>query len=89
MLPAGIIIMVASIVVGVIALTSAALMSSRARSAGRRTRTAMGLSGEEEEGARAYIPEAEYVSRWVLLLAILSGVGLVLGMLMVMIASIP
>ena len=86
MLPAGIIIMVASIVVGVIALTSAALMSSRARSAGRRTRTAMGLSNQEEG---AYVPEAEYVSRWVLVLAILEGVGLALGMLMVMIASIP
>jgi len=33
--------------------------------------------------------QAGGVSRWVLVLAILSGVGLVLGMLMVMIASIP
>jgi hypothetical protein len=56
-LTAGIIVMVVSLVLGVIALTLVALMSSAARTAGRRTRTAMGLSGPEER--RDYPAEAE------------------------------
>ena len=53
MLTAGIIIMVAALLIGVIALTLVALMSSSARTAGRRTRVAMGLS-DPEEGALSY-----------------------------------
>ena len=53
MLSAGIIIMVAALLIGVIALTLVALMSSSARTAGRRTRVAMGLS-DPEEGALSY-----------------------------------
>jgi hypothetical protein len=52
-LSAGIIIMVAALLIGVIALTLVALMSSSARTAGRRTRVAMGLS-DPEEGALSY-----------------------------------
>jgi hypothetical protein len=52
-LTAGIIIMVAALLIGVIALTLVALMSSSARTAGRRTRVAMGLS-DPEEGALSY-----------------------------------
>ncbi len=48
MLPLGIAIMVASVAVGVIALTLVAVMSPAARSAGRRTRIAMALSDEED-----------------------------------------
>ncbi len=48
MLPVGIAIMVASVAVGVIALTLVAVMSPAARSAGRRTRIAMALSDEED-----------------------------------------
>ncbi len=95
MLPVGITIMVVSIVIGVIALTVAALTSSVARSAGRRTRTAMALSDPEEDPphpaeqeAPAYA-EPEDAPRWMLVLAILSGAGLVLGLLIVMVASIP
>ncbi len=88
MLAFGITIMVVSVVVGVIALTSVALTSSAARSAGRGIRTAMALS-EPEEDALPYAAEAEHAPRWVLALLILSGVGLLLGLLMVMIASIP
>lgn len=107
MLPVGITIMVASIVVGVIALTVAALTSSVARTAGRRTRTAMALSDPEDEDPsyyrteqdvadypeeqdlRPFPAEVEQAPRWMLVLAILSGAGLVLGLLIVMIASIP
>ena len=53
MLTAGIIIMVAALLIGVIALTLVVLMSSSARTAGRRTRVAMGLS-DPEEGALSY-----------------------------------
>jgi len=45
--------MVAALLIGVIALTLVALMSSSARTAGRRTRVAMGLS-DPEEGALSY-----------------------------------
>lgn len=88
MLPVGITIMVAAVVLGVLALTAVALTSPAARSAGRGIRTAMALS-EPEENALAYAVEAEDVPRWALALVILSSAGLVLGMLMVMIASIP
>ncbi len=108
--------MVVSIVLGVIALTLAALMSSTARSAGRRTRTAMALSDPPQQQAPDYDPvtgeayeydpvtgeayeyeeersydvgDAESPPRSVLALAILSGAGLLLGLLVVMIASIP
>jgi len=103
MLTLGITIMVASIVIGIVTLTSVALISSPARSTGRRVRTAIarrrGLldpagAGQRahrdrgEGGANAYAA-GEEPPRWVLALAILSGAGLVLGLLMVMIASIP
>lgn len=122
MLPVGIGVMVASIVIGLIALVLVAVTSSTARSAGRRTRTAMGLSAQEEdafvqdpsgegpyhpaaddpyqpvEGEQPYFPpeqdvppggaELQDAPRWVLAMVILSGGGLVLGLLMVMIASI-
>jgi len=88
MLAFGITIMVVSVGVGVITLTAVALTSPAARSAGRGIRTAMALS-EPEENALAYAVEAEDVPRWALALVLLSSAGLVLGMLMVMIASIP
>jgi hypothetical protein len=90
-----------------IALTVAALTSSVARTAGRRTRMAMALSDPddegppyyraeqdldeypEEQGAPIYAGEVEQAPRWMLVLAILSGAGLLLGLLLVMIASIP
>jgi len=102
----GITIMVASIVMGMLALASVALMSSPARSAGRRARTGArtalartqslfdhGAAGDgepyrAERSAPAHAAD-EDPPRWVLSLAILSGAGLVLGLLMVMIASIP
>ncbi len=87
MLTAGIAIMVASIVLGVIALTAAALTAPATRSAGRRTRTAMALSDEEEE-ALPPATEPRESPRWMLMLAILSAGGLVLGLLLVMIASL-
>jgi hypothetical protein len=170
MLPFGIAIMVASVAVGVIALTLVAVMSPAARSAGRRTRIAMALSDEEDapganrtretaarhrttEADAPYYPEEEgtpyyaeeqagpcdpvegdgphppatqgaarypaeeaataypadrdtrdypaeqdtssYATeiadapRWVIVSVIMSGVGLLIGLLMVMIASIP
>jgi len=147
MLPVGIAIMVASIVIGIVALTLVALTSSTARSAGRRTRTAMYPSGEEvyaptrerssyphaevpyqpaeqeapyypaqqdvrdypaeqeaphepaapqdvldhpaERQAPAYATEPEDAPRWALALMALSGGGLLVGLLIVMIASIP
>lgn len=169
MLPLGIAIMVASVAVGVIALTLVAVMSPAARSAGRRTRIAMALSDEEDvpaanrtretaaphrttEADAPYYPEEEgtpdyaeeqagpyypaedaphpqatqdaprypaeddataypadpdtrdysaeqdpssYATeiadapRWVIVSVIMSGVGLLIGLLMVMIASIP
>jgi len=106
MLTFGITLMVASIVVGILALTSAALMASPARSAGRRAgrraRTLMarrhGPSGRAAAGEREPHPRAErgaaaYASdedppRWLLVLTMISGAGLLLGLLMVMIASI-
>lgn len=108
MLTVGIILMVASVVVGIITLTSAVLMSS-SRSAGRRARTAVVPSDrkqassyhdlfEEKEqnlrhdatqqGAPHHTGEAEQPPRWVLVLTIISGAGLVLGLLFVMIPSI-
>ncbi len=160
MLPVGIAIMVASIVIGIVALTLVALTSSTARSAGRATRTAMYPPGQQEaapyydragerapryeadaayqpaEGdapyypaeadapypaeqetpqyvldspperdgpraeqdvrdhsaerqAPAYATEPEDAPRWALALMALSGGGLLLGLLIVMIASIP
>lgn len=108
MLTLGITIMVVSIVIGILALSSVALMSSLARSAGRRARTGArtalartqglfdhGAAGEGEPYHRAERSSAtahavgEDPPRWVLSLAILSGAGLVLGLLMVMVASIP
>ncbi len=100
MLTAGIILMIASIVAGIITLTSVALMSSAARSAGRRARTAVtrsdrddqphqDLFGSAKRDTRSHPGEAEDPPRWVLALTALSGGGLVLGLLLVMIASIP
>ena len=161
MLPVGIAIMVASIVIGIVALTLVALTSSTARSAGRATRTAMYPPGQQEaapyydragesapryeadaayqpaEGdapyypaeadapyqpaeqetpqyvldspperdgprteqdvrdypaerqAPAYATEPEGAPRWALALMALSGGGLLVGLLIVMIASIP
>lgn len=108
MLTLGIAIMVVSIVIGILALTSVALLSSPARSAGRRARTGArnalvrtqglfdrGAAGEgqgqpyrAERSASAHAA-GEDPPRWVLALAILSGAGLVLGLLLVMLASIP
>jgi hypothetical protein len=101
MLTAGIILMIASIVAGIITLTSVALMSSAARSAGRRARTAVtrsdrddqphqDLFGSAKRDTRSHPwEEAGEPPRWVLALTALSGGGLVLGLLLVMIASIP
>jgi len=170
MLPVGIAIMVASIVIGIVALTLVALTSSTARSAGRATRTAMYPPGQQEAApyydragerapryeadaayqpaeadapyqpaeadaayqpaeadapyqpaeqetpqyvldspperdgpraeqdvrdhpaerqASAYATEPEDAPRWALALMALSGGGLLLGLLIVMIASIP
>ena len=103
MLTLGITIMVASIVIGIVTLTCVALMSSGARSAGRRARTAItrrqgpfdqatareGASYRVQSAATRYATADEDPPRWVLALAILSGAGLLLGLLMVMIASIP
>lgn len=156
MLSIGIAVMVVSIIVGVVALTVGALMSSAARSTGRRVRTAMALDRQGNVGGTSdpaepsyqsagvgasyhpadapyqpawqeapyqpaeeyapdgpaereapYQPDEEYSSydpaenevpyepadqdapRWVLVSAVVSGAGLVLGLLLVMIASIP
>lgn len=91
MLPVGITLMVASIVVGVVALTLVALTSSWARSAARRTRTAMALSDEEEADRypRPHAGEAADAPRWAIAMMMISGAGLVLGLLMVMIGSLP
>jgi len=101
MLTVGITLMLASIVIGVAALISVALMSSPARSAGRRARTAVARSnrghapshqdvfGSAGRDARSHPAEAEEPPRWVLALTLLSGAGLVLGLLLVMIPSIP
>jgi hypothetical protein len=56
MLPVGIAIMIASVAVGVIALTLVAVMSPAARSAGRRTRVAMALSDGEKGAVAANRP---------------------------------
>ncbi|MGI8727575.1 MAG: hypothetical protein ACR2K6_07850 [Solirubrobacterales bacterium] len=92
--------MAASIVVGVITLASVALLSSAARSAGRRARTAVTRSdrkgapsyhelfGSAEPDVRSHPWEAGEPPRWVLALTVLSGGGLVLGLLLVMIPSI-
>ena len=94
MLPVGITIMVAAVVLGVLALTAVALTSSAARSAGRGVREAMALSDPEDDAlyhdqAAQGATEAEDVPRWALALLILAGASLVLGLLLVMIASIP
>ncbi|MDQ3607352.1 MAG: hypothetical protein M3459_00390 [Actinomycetota bacterium] len=100
MLTVGITLMVASIVVGVLALASVALLSSPARSAGRRARSAVtrtdrgepshrDVFGSAEQDVRSHPAEAEEPPRWVLALTMLSGAGLVLGLLLVMIPSIP
>jgi hypothetical protein len=101
MLTVGIILMIASIVVGVITLTSVAFMSSAARSAGRRARTAMTRSGRGNDPSHREVfgsaqgdahsgpAEAQEPPRWILVLTMLSGGGLVLGLLLVMIPSIP
>lgn len=116
----GIGVMVASVVLGVIAFALVAFTSSTVRSAGRSTRTAMGLSAREEDafaedpsGEGAYDPaatdlhhsvedeqpyypreptpplaaEVADAPRWVLGMAILSGGGLVLGLLLVMLGD--
>lgn len=99
MLTVGITLMVASVVVGVITLLLVALMSSPARSAARRARTRVSRSAgrgapsyQEVFGStvadRRSDPAQEEPPRWVLGLAILSGAGLVLGLLLVMIPSI-
>ncbi|MCP9490545.1 MAG: hypothetical protein MSC31_11805 [Solirubrobacteraceae bacterium MAG38_C4-C5] len=101
MLTVGITLMVASVVVGVITLVSVALISSPSRSAGRRARTAVTRSGagndpsnrdvfgSVEQDVRSQPAEAQEPPRWVLALALLSAAGLVLGLLLVMIPSIP
>lgn len=88
MLTVGIVVMVTSLVVGALALAAAGLSSSAARSAGRRARTAMALSDPEDEAAPGP-SEPEQPPRWLFALLILAGAGLLLGTLMVMIASIP
>ncbi len=111
MLTAGIIVMAASVVVGVLTLTSVAL-SSGARSAARRARTAKVAFSERKKDALYFElfgpaePGVGYHSagqrlspshakadhpapRLVVALATLSAAGLVLGLLMVMIPSIP
>lgn len=85
-LTAGIVSLAASVVVGAITLTIAAVTSPAARTAGRRTRTAMALSDAEEE-QRARPAEARELPRWMLVLAMLCGGGFVLGLLLVMIGS--
>jgi hypothetical protein len=100
MLTLGIAIMVAAIVLGIVTLTSVALMSSAARSAGRRARTAVtrsdrgdpsyqDLFGSTERDTRSYPGEVEDPPRWILGLTMLCGGGLVVGLLLVAIASIP
>lgn len=89
MLTAGILVMVVSIAVGALALALSAVRSPTARSAGRQARTAM--AGREAEDGPSSAPRGETGEspRWLLAAAVLSGAGLVLGLLMVMIASIP
>ena len=96
MLTAGITLMVVSIVVGVITLICAALMSSPGRAAGRRARTTVIRSARR--GAPSYNELFGSTQRdqrseedppgWILGLMIISGAGLVLGLLLVMIPSI-
>jgi len=102
MLTVGITLMLASIVVGVITLVSVALLSSPARSAGRRARSMVSRSARQRDPSfqdvfgsaaqrdvRSHPAEAEEPPRWVLALTLLCGAGLVLGLLLVMIPSIP
>ncbi len=101
MLTVGITLMLASIVVGVITLVSVALLSSPARAAGRRARSTMSRSapqrdssfqdvfGSTQHDVRSHPAEAEEPPRWVLALTVLCGAGLLLGLLLVMIPSIP
>ena len=104
MLTVGIVIMVLSIVLGVVALTSLALMSSGGRAARGRVSTTLALSDRRPGGsyhpgdASYYSPEedapvsataADQPPQWVLVLAIASAAGLVLGLLLAMLASIP
>ena len=99
MLTAGITLMVASVVVGVITLIATALTSSPGRAAGRRARTTVSRSvrrgapshqelfGSTERDRRSN-PAEEDPPGWVLGLMVISGAGLVLGLLLVMIPSI-
>ena len=99
MLTVGITLMIVSVVVGVITLISVALMSSPARTAGRRARTTVSRSARRSspsyqevfgstKGDRRSHPEDQDAPGWVLGLMIISGGGLVLGLLLVMIPSI-
>lgn len=99
MLTVGIALMVVSVVVGVITLISAALMSSPGRAAGRRARTTVsrsvrrgtpshqelfGSTGRDRRSDQA----EDDPPGWVLGLMVISGGGLVLGLLLVMLPSI-
>ena len=93
MLTVGIVLMVLSVVAGVIAGASLALMSSGARATGGRVRTAM-VPGGREQDAPYYPSErdvppygTEEPPGWVLKLALVSAGGLVLGLFVVMIGS--
>lgn len=100
MLTAGITLMVVSVVVGVITLISAALMSSPGRAAGRRARTTVsrsvrrgGAPSHQElfgstKGDRRSGQGEDDAPGWVLGLMVISGAGLVLGLLLVMLPSI-
>lgn len=99
MLTVGITLMVASVVVGVITLLSVALMSPPARTAARRARTTVSRSVRRDAPSyhevfgstvqdRGSHPADQEPPGWVLGLTILSGAGLVLGLLLVMIPSI-
>ena len=93
MLTVGIVIMVLSIVLGVVALTSLALMSSGGRAARGRVSTTLALSDRRPDAS--YYPVEQEVPayateeppRWVLTLALVSAGGLVLGLFIVMIGS--
>jgi len=89
MLTAGILVMVVSIAVGALALALSAVRSPTARSAGRQARTAMAGREAGDGPAPASPRETDEPPRWLLAAAVVSGAGLVLGLLMVMIASIP
>ncbi len=124
MLTVGIAIMIASIVLGVVALALVVVTSSSGRDARTRVRGAMALGDNPRGAAPPYDPapedapyheadapyqpvkeeapynyppaqdeslyaaEAEEAPRWALSLMIISGAGLLLGMLMAMVGSI-